>query len=123
MGIGADARRLTREQMKGIPRIPSIPIAWAEAQKILAALEGPVAPAGWQGALPLTYHVGPGPARVHLKTDQHYAVRPIWNVIAKLGGRESPDQWIVCGNHRDAWTYGAIDPTAAPSRCSRWHAA
>ncbi len=98
--------------MKGIPKIPSIPIAWGEAQKILEALDGPVVPTGWQGALPLTYHVGPGPAKVHLKTEHDYAVRPIWNVIAKMAGRERPDQWVVCGNHRDAWTYGAIDPNS-----------
>ncbi|MBI1797544.1 MAG: M28 family peptidase [Candidatus Eisenbacteria bacterium] len=107
-----NAKRVAREAMQGVPKIPSIPIAWAEAQKIMEALEGPVAPTGWQGALPLTYHVGPGPAKIHLKTEQHYAIRPIWNVIAKLAGRESPDQWIMCGNHRDAWTYGAIDPNS-----------
>jgi N-acetylated-alpha-linked acidic dipeptidase len=108
----ATAKRLTRAEMKGIPRIPSIPLSWGEAQKILEALDGPVVPTGWQGALPLTYHVGPGPAKVHLKTEQDYAVRPIWNVIAKLTGRERPDQWVVCGNHRDAWTYGAVDPNS-----------
>ncbi len=106
------AKRLARAEMKSIPKIPSIPLSWGEAQKILDALEGPVVPTGWQGGLPLTYHVGPGPARVHLKTEQDYAVRPIWNVIAKLPGRERPNEWVVCGNHRDAWTYGAIDPNS-----------
>ena len=108
----AKGKRLSRDQMKGIPKIPSIPISWGEADKILTALEGPVVPNGWQGALPITYHVGPGPAVVHMKTEQNYAVRPIWNVIAKIAGREEPDQWIVGGNHRDAWTYGAIDPNS-----------
>lgn len=108
----ASAKRLTRAEMKGIPKVPSIPIAWAEAQKILEALDGPPVPTGWQGGLPLTYHLGPGPAKVHLKIEQNYAVRPIWNVIAKLSGRERPDQWVMCGNHRDAWTYGALDPNS-----------
>ncbi|HEY3215892.1 MAG TPA: M28 family metallopeptidase [Candidatus Eisenbacteria bacterium] len=108
----AGGRRLKPSEVKGIPKIPSIPIAWAEAQKALERIEGPVAPAGWQGALPFTYHVGPGPAKLHLKTQHDYAVRPIWNVIAKLQGRERPDQWVVCGNHRDAWNHGAIDPNS-----------
>src|SRR5437867_10209385 len=105
-------KRLKPSEVKGIPRIPSIPIAWAEAEPILEALEGPVAPSGWQGGLPLTYHVGEGAAKLRLETTQDYAVRPIWNVIATLKGRESPDQWVVCGNHRDAWTHGAIDPNS-----------
>jgi N-acetylated-alpha-linked acidic dipeptidase len=96
--------------MRGVPRIPSLPIAWGEAQKILRTLEGPQAPSGAQGGLPLTYHVGPGPAKVRLSVEMDYAVRPIWNVIATLAGRERPEQAVICGNHRDAWTYGAIDP-------------
>jgi len=109
---GAKSKRLARAQMKGIPSVPSIPIAYGEAQKILEALEGPAVPKGWQGGLPFTYHVGPGPAKAHLKTEQSYAVRPIWNVFAKLAGRERPDEWVMCGNHRDAWTFGAIDPNS-----------
>ncbi|OGF16619.1 MAG: hypothetical protein A2W00_02175 [Candidatus Eisenbacteria bacterium RBG_16_71_46] len=108
----AGGRRLKPAEMKGIPRTPSLPIAWAEAEKILEALDGPVVPAGWQGGVPLTYHVGPGPAKLHLVTRHDYAVRPIWNVIATLRGRERPDEWVVCGNHRDAWTYGAVDPNS-----------
>jgi N-acetylated-alpha-linked acidic dipeptidase len=105
-------RRLKPAEAKGIPRIPSLPLSYREARKILSALEGPQSPAAWQGALPLTYHVGPGPARLHMKVVQNYAVRPIWNVVATLRGRETPDQWVVCGNHRDAWTYGAVDPNS-----------
>jgi N-acetylated-alpha-linked acidic dipeptidase len=108
----ANGKRLSAADAKGIPRIPSLPLAWAEAQKIMELLEGPVAPTGWQGALPMTYHVGPGPAAVHLVSSQDYAVRPIWNVIATLKGSVAPDEWVVCGNHRDAWTYGAIDPNS-----------
>ncbi len=105
-------RRLKPAEARGIPRIPSLPLAWSEAEKILLALEGPQAPAGWQGGLPLTYHVGPGPAKLHLEARHDYAVRPIWNVFGKLAGRAHPDQWVVCGNHRDAWTYGAVDPNS-----------
>jgi N-acetylated-alpha-linked acidic dipeptidase len=108
----AGGKRLKPSEVRGIPRIPSIPIAWAEAQKILALLDGPPAPSGWQGGLPLTYHLGEGAAKLHLTSDQDYAVRPIWNVIARLDGRERPDEWVVCGNHRDAWTHGAVDPNS-----------
>ncbi|HYM79867.1 MAG TPA: M28 family metallopeptidase [Candidatus Limnocylindria bacterium] len=105
-------KRLRASDVRGIPRIPSLPIAWSEAARILEALEGPAAPSGWQGGLPFSYHVGPGPAKVRLKTDHDYAVRPIWNVIATLKGRERPNEWVMCGNHRDAWTYGAVDPNS-----------
>jgi N-acetylated-alpha-linked acidic dipeptidase len=105
-------RRLEPSKVKGIPRIPSLPISWEEAQKIHEALEGPQSPVTWQGAIPLTYHVGPGPAKIHMDVAQDYAVRPIWNVIATLKGRERPDEWVMCGNHRDAWTYGAVDPNS-----------
>lgn len=105
-------RRLAGAQAAGVPRIPSLPISYGEAQKILLALEGPVVPAGWQGGLAFTYHVGPGPAKLHLETAHDYAVRPIWNVVATLRGREAPDQWVIGGNHRDAWTFGAVDPNS-----------
>jgi N-acetylated-alpha-linked acidic dipeptidase len=108
----ANGKRLKPAEAHGVPRIPSIPLAWAEAQKILDALEGPNVPTGWQGGLPLAYHVGPGPAKIHLVSQQDYAVRPIWNVIATMKGREAPDEWIVCGNHRDAWVFGAVDPNS-----------
>ncbi|HET7225101.1 MAG TPA: M28 family metallopeptidase [Candidatus Eisenbacteria bacterium] len=105
-------RRLTAAEAHGVPRIPSLPMSWGEAQKILAALDGPSVPDGWQGGLSFRYHVGPGPAKVHMEVEQDYAVRPIWDVIAKLPGRERADEWVVCGNHRDAWTYGAVDPNS-----------
>lgn len=109
----ARGKRLKHEEMKTVPRIPSLPIAYAEAHKILSRLEGPRVPAdSWQGALPLTYHVGPGPALVHLESEQDWAVRPIWNVIATIKGREQPDQVVIAGNHRDAWNHGAIDPNS-----------
>ena len=111
-GSREGGRRLKPSEVKGIPRIPSLPIAWGEARKILATLDGPQSPPAWQGAVPLTYHVGPGPAKIHMKVGQDYAVRPIWNVIATLKGRDHPDEWVICGNHRDAWVYGAVDPNS-----------
>jgi N-acetylated-alpha-linked acidic dipeptidase len=109
----AGGKRLKHEDMKTVPSIPSMPIAYAEAQKILARLEGPRVPSdSWQGGLPLAYHVGPGPAQVHLESEQDWAVRPIWNVIATIKGREQPEQLVIAGNHRDAWNHGAIDPNS-----------
>ncbi len=109
----AKGRRLRHDEMKTVPKIPSMPIAYSEAQKILALVEGPRVPVDqWQGALPLTYHVGPGPVAVHLQSVQDWAVRPIWNVIATIKGREHPEQVVVAGNHRDAWNHGAVDPNS-----------
>ena len=90
--------------------IPSLPISYDAARPILEALGGPNVPAGWQGGLPLAYHVGPGPVEVHFRIVMDYQVRPIWNVIATLQGSVEPDRWVMIGNHRDAWVYGAVDP-------------
>jgi N-acetylated-alpha-linked acidic dipeptidase len=90
--------------------IPSLPISYDAARPILEALGGPNAPGGWQGGLPLPYHIGPGPAEVHFAIDMDYQVRPIWNVIATIKGEVEPDRWVLVGNHRDAWVYGAVDP-------------
>ncbi len=104
------------EKASGLKRIdyfatiPCLPISYDAARPILAALAGPNVPSGWQGGLPLAYHVGPGPAEVRFKTTQEYKVRPIWNVIAKIRGEVEPDRWVLVGNHRDAWVYGAVDP-------------
>lgn len=90
--------------------IPTLPISYDAAQPILEALAGNNVPSGWQGGLPFAYHVGPGPAEVKFSTRQDYQIRPIWNVIAKLKGEVEPDRWVLVGNHRDAWVYGAVDP-------------
>lgn len=90
--------------------IPSLPIGYDAARPILAALGGPNVPPGWQGGLPLAYHVGPGPAEVHFRVAVEYDVRTVWNVIATLRGSAEPDRWVLIGNHRDAWVYGAVDP-------------
>ncbi len=90
--------------------IPSLPISYDTAHEILKVLAGPNVPSGWQGGLPLAYHVGPGPAEVSLTVWMDYQLRPIWNVIATIPGTVEPDRWVMLGNHRDAWVYGAVDP-------------
>ena len=89
---------------------PLLPISYDAAKPILEALGGPNVPTGWQGGLPLAYHVGPGPAEVHFRIEMDYQIRTIWNVIATIKGEVEPDRWVMIGNHRDAWVYGAVDP-------------
>jgi len=107
-----DAKRLDREDAPTITKIPVLPISYEDAQPLLEALQGPVAPESWRGALPLTYHIGPGPAKVHLKLEFDWQLKPAHNLIATLKGSEFPDQWIVRGNHHDAWVHGASDPVS-----------
>ncbi len=90
--------------------IPSLPISYATAREILKLIAGPNVPTGWQGGLPMPYHVGPGPAELSMSVWMEYQLRPIWNVIATLPGADEPDRWVMLGNHRDAWVYGAVDP-------------
>ena len=111
-GYGAtkDAQRLDRSEAKTLVKIPVLPISWHDAQPILSALEGQVCPETWRGALPITYHVGPGPAKVRLNLQFNWDIKPCYDVIATLEGSRYPDQWIVRGNHYDAWVNGAADP-------------
>lgn len=95
--------------------IPSLPISYDAARPILEALGGPNVPGGWQGGLPFAYHVGPGPVEVQFAIAMDYEIRPIWNVIATIQGSVEPDRWVLIGNHRDAWTYGAVDPSSGTS--------
>jgi N-acetylated-alpha-linked acidic dipeptidase len=113
-GWGAESggRKLERSESKTILKIPVLPISWGDALPLLRALDGPVAPESWRGALPITYHVGPGPAKVHVKLAFDWQVRPIYNVVARIEGSQFPDQWILYGNHHDAWVNGAADPTS-----------
>jgi N-acetylated-alpha-linked acidic dipeptidase len=94
------------------PYIISIPLSYHDAEPILRALKGPSAPQSWQGALPFRYHMGPGGERVHLVSQQDYQRRIIWDVIGKIEGSQEPDAWVIVGNHRDAWVYGAVDPNS-----------
>jgi len=107
-----DAKRLERENAPTITKIPVLPISYADAEPLLKALKGPVAPEDWRGALPITYRIGPGPAKVRLKLEFEWKLQPAHNVIATLKGSEYPDQWILRGNHHDAWVHGAADPVS-----------
>jgi N-acetylated-alpha-linked acidic dipeptidase len=111
-GIGAtkDAKRLPIAEAKTVLKIPVMPISYADAQPLLAALNGAVVPPAWRGALPITYHIGPGPAKVHLAITSDWSLKPVYDVIATIKGRELPDQWVMRGNHRDGWVFGAWDP-------------
>ena len=113
-GVGATkaAKRLPITEAKTITAIPVLPISYGDAQPLLAALAGPVAPESWRGALPITYRVGPGPAKVHLVMKSNWDIKPIYDVIAKIPGSETPDQWVIRGNHHDAWVNGAEDPVS-----------
>jgi N-acetylated-alpha-linked acidic dipeptidase len=106
----ANARRLTRDQMTNVPKIPSLPIAYREAEKILRAMGGQRVPDEWQGGLPFAYHIGPGGAAVEMHVEMDEGLKPIYDVIAKIPG--SGDQVVIAGNHRDAWTPGAVDPNS-----------
>ena len=110
VGATANAKRLSREEAATITRIPVLPISYGDALPLLRALGGPVAPGDWRGALPITYHLGPGPARVHLKLEFDWKLTPVYNVIARMRGTDLADQWIVRGNHHDGWVHGARDP-------------
>jgi N-acetylated-alpha-linked acidic dipeptidase len=121
-GSTKGAKRVSREDAESLPRIPSLPISYGEAAKILTSLDGPNVPKGFQGGLPFAYHVGPGQAAVRMRVENDYGMHTIWNVVATIPGSEWPDRWVVCGNHHDAWTYGAADPnggTAASLEMAR----
>ncbi len=107
-----DSKRVKPEDNPDMPKIPVTPLSAQDAQPILANLKGPECPRDWQGALPFTYRMGPGPVKVHLKLRQDYAYRSIWNVIGKIKGSTFPDELVIAGNHRDAWVYGAVDPVS-----------
>jgi len=107
-----DSKRISASDSEQMPKIPVTPLSYADASPILEHLGGPASPREWQGALPFTYHVGPGPAKVRMHLKQDYQFRTIWDVIGKIPGSSSPDEWVVAGNHRDAWVYGAVDPNS-----------
>ena len=111
-GVGAtkNAKRLTVAQAKTITRIPVLPISYGDAQPLLAALGGPTVPAAWRGGLPITYRFGPGQAKVHLRVKSEWSLKTLYDVIAKLPGTTEASQWIIRGNHHDAWVNGAEDP-------------
>ena len=107
-----DSKRTPPDQSTQLPKIPTTPISYADAWPILEHLGGPDSPREWQGSLPFTYHVGPGPTKVKMHLKQDYQLRTIWDVIGRVRGSGLPDEWVVAGNHRDAWVYGAVDPNS-----------
>ncbi|MDQ2890140.1 MAG: M28 family metallopeptidase [Gemmatimonadota bacterium] len=111
-GVGATkgAKRLALKDVTTLTKIPVLPISYGDARPLLAAIGGDVAPAAWRGALPLTYKLGPGPARVHLVVKSNWDIKPIYDVIGTLRGSTEPDEWVIRGNHHDAWVNGADDP-------------
>ena len=133
VGATKTAKRLSLSEARTLTTIPVLPISYGDALPLLRALGGAVAPAGWRGALPITYHCGPGPAAVHLKLEFSWDMVPIRDVIATMKGSGEPGEWIIRGNHHDAWVYGAGDPLSGlvsmmeEARCvgllagSGWH--
>ena len=107
-----ESQRIPPQQSAQMPKIPVTPLSYHDAWPILQHLAGPDSPREWQGALPFTYHVGPGPSRVKMHLDQDYQFRTLWDVTGRIPGSEFPDQLVVAGNHRDAWVYGAVDPNS-----------
>ena len=112
IGATADAKRLAIKDAQSLTKIPVLPISYSDAQPLLQAVAGPVAPGDWRGGLPFTYHIGPGPAKVHLKVFSNWNMATLYDVIGKIPGATIPDEWIIRGNHHDAWVNGAEDPTS-----------
>jgi N-acetylated-alpha-linked acidic dipeptidase len=108
-----ESKRLNPATAPNMQQIPSTPLSYHDAAPILEALAGPAVPHDWQGALPFAYHIGgSGSVKVHMLLKQDFAYRDIWDVIGKIPGTEWPNDWVVAGNHRDAWVYGAVDPNS-----------
>ncbi|HZS26421.1 MAG TPA: M28 family metallopeptidase [Candidatus Angelobacter sp.] len=107
-----ESQRVPPDKATDMPKIPTTPLSYGDARPILQNLGGPETPRDWQGALPFTYHVGPGPVRVKMHLKQDYRYWTIWDVIGKIQGTKYPDELVVLGNHRDAWVYGAVDPNS-----------
>ena len=112
IGATANAKRLAVKDAPTLTKIPVMPISYADAQPLLASLTGPLVPAEWRGGLPITYRFGPGAGRAHLKLAFTWDQKPLYNVIARLRGSTFPDQWVIRGNHHDAWVNGAEDPVS-----------
>src|SRR5882724_2304218 len=107
-----ESQRISPQQSAQMPKIPVTPMSYHDIWPVLQNLAGPASPREWQGALPFTYHVGPGPAKLQMHLKQDYEFRTLWDVIGRVRGSELPDEWVVAGNHRDAWVYGAVDPNS-----------
>ena len=111
-GATAEAKRLAVKDAPSLTKIPVLPISYGDAQPLLAALSGPMAPKEWRGGLPISYHAGPGPAKVRLKVAFNWDIKPVYDVIARIPGAQEGEAWVIRGNHHDAWVNGAEDPTS-----------
>jgi N-acetylated-alpha-linked acidic dipeptidase len=109
-GSTENAKRLSRDEVTTIMKIPVLPISYEDALPLLQSLKGPVVPDGWKGGLPITYHAGPSTSKVRLHLQFNWDIKPLYNVIAKMKGSQFPDQWVIRGNHHDGWNMGAADP-------------
>ncbi len=107
-----ESQRISPQQSAQMPKIPVTPLSYHDVWPVLQHLGGPDSPREWQGALPFTYHVGPGPAKLKMHLKQDYQFRTLWDVVGRVRGSDLPDEWVVAGNHRDAWVYGAVDPNS-----------
>jgi N-acetylated-alpha-linked acidic dipeptidase len=114
-GATAGAKRLALSEVKTLTKIPVMPISYEDAMPILKSLGGELVPEAWRGSLPITYHAGPGPAKVHLHLKFNWDRKPIYDVIARIPGSQHPDEWVIRGNHHDAWVNGAGDPVSGTS--------
>jgi N-acetylated-alpha-linked acidic dipeptidase len=106
------AKHISPDEAVSMPHIIAVPLSWRDAQPILKNLGGPAAPKSWQGGLPFTYHLGGAQARVHVNVDMDTSIQPYYDVEARITGSEHPDEWIILGNHRDAWVFGGVDPSS-----------
>src|SRR5258708_31338182 len=106
------AKRIPVEEAIAMPKIRALPLSWHDAKPLLANMDGPMAPDGWQGGLPIKYRLGGQRVRVHLKIEMDNSTQPYYVVEGRIRGAQLPDEWIVLGNHRDAWVFGGVDPSS-----------
>jgi N-acetylated-alpha-linked acidic dipeptidase len=107
-----ESKRISPQQSAQMPKIPVTPLSYHDVWPVLQHLNGPASPREWQGALPFTYHIGPGPSKLQMHLKQDYQFRTLWDVIGRVPGSDLPQEWVIAGNHRDAWVYGAVDPNS-----------
>jgi len=106
------AKRIAIEDATSVPKIMALPLSWHDAEPLLENMDGPLAPADWQGGLPIQYHLGGERVKVHLKIEMDNGTQPYYVVEGRIRGADLPDQWVVLGNHRDAWAFGGVDPSS-----------
>ena len=106
------AKRIPLDQATSLPKIMALPLSWHDAKPLLENMDGPPAPADWQGGLPIPYRLGGDRVKVHLKIEMDNGTQPYYVVEGRIRGSELPDEWIVIGNHRDAWVFGGVDPSS-----------